>query len=308
MIRFAILLCASTAAQADALRFPGNATKESEETLNSAQYDLPTGGWDNGIPTIPVTGRMVQQAWRIDAAGLSTVQLLRPLREQLLNDGFEVIFECDTQACGGFDFRFGTSTLSPPALQINLADFRFLSAWKVDDTGDEVAVSLFASQTGSAGYIQVTHVGATAAAPVATVQGAAVRAASDVAAQPLAAALEDQGFAVLDGLTFETGSSQLAPGENAALQTLADYLADNPTISVALVGHTDAEGSLDGNIALSKRRAGSVLERLVSDYGVSRRQLDAQGMGYLSPIANNLTQDGRDANRRVEVIVTSTGQ
>jgi len=41
---------------------------------------------------------------------------------------------------------------------------------------------------------------------------------------------------------------------------------------------------------------------------VPRSQLDAQGMGYLSPIANNLTQEGRDANRRVEVIVTSTSE
>jgi outer membrane protein OmpA-like peptidoglycan-associated protein len=87
---------------------------------------------------------------------------------------------------------------------------------------------------------------------------------------------------------------------------LADYLAAQPDLSVALVGHTDASGSLDGNIVISKRRAGSVLERLVSDYGVARRQLDAQGMGYLSPIASNQTQEGRDANRRVEVIVTST--
>jgi len=72
------------------------------------------------------------------------------------------------------------------------------------------------------------------------------------------------------------------------------------------VGHTDAEGSLDGNIALSRRRAASVLERLVTAYQVDRRQMEAQGMGYLAPIASNLTEEGREANRRVEVIVTST--
>jgi OOP family OmpA-OmpF porin len=75
---------------------------------------------------------------------------------------------------------------------------------------------------------------------------------------------------------------------------------------VALVGHTDSSGTLGGNIALSKQRAGSVLERLVSDYGANRRQLEAEGMGYLSPIANNLTETGREANRRVEVIITSS--
>lgn len=306
MIRLAFLLLCASSASAETLRFPGNAEMEAEETTADAQYDLPTGPWDGTIPTVPVTGAMIQQAWRIDAAGLSTTQLLRPLREQLLNDGFEVIFECETQTCGGFDFRFGTPTLKPPALHINLADFRFLSAWKADADGTETAISLLASQTGSAGYVQVTRVGAGTEA-VTSSEGAAIRAASNTPALPIAAALDSQGYAVLDGLTFETGSSQLAAGESAALRTLADYLADNPTVKVALVGHTDAEGSLDGNIALSKRRAGSVLERLVSDYDVPRNQLDAQGMGYLSPIANNLTQEGRDANRRVEVIVTSTG-
>ena len=302
MIRALPLILFAATAQAEGLRFPGNAEMLAEETLNSAQYALPTGPWDGAIPTIPVEGAMAQQAWRINAAGLTTLQLLRPLREQLLNDGYDVIFECDTDACGGFDFRFETPTLRPPALQVNLADFRFLSAWKSD--GDkEVATSLLVSQTGSAGYVQVTTVGAV---QVATAEGAPARATAPVTNGSISASLDTDGFAVLNGLTFETGSSQLSAGESAALQELADYLADNPSIKVALVGHTDAEGSLDGNIALSKRRAGSVLERLVTDYDVPRTQLDAQGMGYLSPIANNLTQEGRDANRRVEVIVTST--
>ena len=97
----------------------------------------------------------------------------------------------------------------------------------------------------------------------------------------------------------------MSPRPFDSLQALADYLANAPDLQVALVGHTDSSGPLDVNIALSKRRAGSVLERLVSDYGVARKQLEAQGMGYLAPVASNLTQQGRDANRRVEVIITS---
>ncbi|SEW39460.1 OmpA family protein [Cognatiyoonia koreensis] len=306
MIRAALLLFLANAASAEALRFPGNAEMSAEIIVSDAQYALPTGPWDGSIPTLPVEGEMVQQAWRINAVGLTSLQLLRPLREQLLNDGFEIIFECETDSCGGFDFRFETLALPAPALQINLADFRFLSAWKADDTGSEVGISLLASQTGTAGYVQVIQIGGNTAA-AATATGAPARADASSASRSVDAALETEGYAILDGLTFATGSAQLNEGENAALAALADFLSDNPDVQVALVGHTDAEGSLEGNIALSKRRAGSVLERLVSDYGVPRRQLDAQGMGYLSPVGNNLTQEGRDANRRVEVIVTSTG-
>ncbi|MFB1025868.1 MAG: OmpA family protein, partial [Octadecabacter sp.] len=121
-----------------------------------------------------------------------------------------------------------------------------------------------------------------------------------------AQSLADQGRFILSGLVFETGSAQLGDAIFGSLQDLADYLIANPDRTVALVGHTDFVGSLDGNIALSKRRAGSVLERLATTYDIPRHQLDAQGMGYLSPVATNLTEDGREANRRVEVIITST--
>ena len=73
-----------------------------------------------------------------------------------------------------------------------------------------------------------------------------------------------------------------------------------------MVGHTDAEGTLSGNLELSKKRAASVLERLVSAYRVPRAQLEAAGVGYLVPRASNLTEGGRDQNRRVEVVLTST--
>jgi OOP family OmpA-OmpF porin len=49
-----------------------------------------------------------------------------------------------------------------------------------------------------------------------------------------------------------------------------------------------------------------VLERLAGQYGVARSQLEAEGMGYLAPVATNLTPEGREVNRRVEVILLST--
>lgn len=226
------------------------------------------------------------------------------LRDQLRNDGFEIVFECRDQACGGFDFRFATLVLPPPDMQVNLGDFRYLAAHKIGAEPPEI-LSIIASKSARAGYVQVTRVGAEKA-DIVTTDAAPLR--SPLPEEPtfdLVSELTTKGRVVLQGLTFETGSSQLSDQPFDTLQTLADYLAALPDLQVALVGHTDLSGSLDVNIALSKRRAGSVLERLVSDYGAARRQLDAQGMGYLAPIASNLTQKGRDANRRVEVIITS---
>ena len=73
-----------------------------------------------------------------------------------------------------------------------------------------------------------------------------------------------------------------------------------------LVGHTDAEGSLEANRALSERRALAVVERLVASHGIAPERLRAEGVGYLVPRAPNTTEEGRARNRRVEVVKVET--
>lgn len=304
----AFLALTPGAAQAQTLDFPSNATLQVEVVSPADSYALPLGIWDRGeMPFQTVEGRVTQQAWRIDAAFLTTLQLVRPLREQLRNDRYRIIFECQTEACGGFDFRFGVATLPPPEMRINIGDFRFLAAEKSGADGPEY-LTLFISRTAQAGFVQVTHVGPLTqdAAPLAAASAEPARAVGDLTQLSVAAQLDQQGRAVLGDLNFETGSAQLTGDDGGALQALADYLLRYPDRRVALVGHTDSAGGLEANIALSKRRAATVMERLVTAYGVARRQLAAEGMGYLAPVASNLTEEGREANRRVEAIITST--
>lgn len=304
----AISLVLAGSAEAQSLQFPSNATLMREEATPLNSYVVPTGIWENGaLPTLTAEGQIVRQAWRIAAPSLTTLQILRPLREQLRNDRFRILFECQTEACGGFDFRFAIDTFPPPEMRINIGDFRYLAAERQADEGMEY-LTLFVSRTAQAGFVEVTYISPAteAAMPVAGVTAEPLRALGGLPDAGVAEQLETIGRSVLADLAFDTGSAQLGAGRFASLEALAAYLSQNPDRTVALVGHTDASGSLDANIALSKRRAASVLERLVSDYGVPRRQLEAEGMGYLAPIASNLTEDGREANRRVEVIVTST--
>ena len=313
MIRstLAITLALATSAEAQSLQFPSNATLMRDEAVTLDSYTVPTGIWENdALPTLTAEGQIIRQAWRIGAASLTTLQILRPLREQLRNDGFDILFECQTEACGGFDFRFALDVLPPPQMRVNIGDFRFLSAARDVALGREF-VTLLVSRTAQAGFVQVTQITPAtdaAPAPLASVDPAIVTPGVEPAPSdaPIAAQLDTVGRAVLGDLAFVTGAAQLGEGDFASLQALADYLARYPDRQVALVGHTDSTGSLDANIALSKRRAAAVLERLVGQYGVPRRQLAAEGMGYLAPVASNLTAEGREANRRVEVIVTST--
>lgn len=302
-----IAICAflaSTPATALELEFPVSATLGFEVQETHGSYALPVGSWSNG--TIPVSvqeGAVVQQAWRLSGTELTTMQILDALRSQLVEAGFDIAFECDSTACGGFDFRFGTDILPEPDMHVDLGDFRFLSA-----KTDEEAVSLVISRSANSGFVQLIHVGPEGvAAPQLTSSTKTIPVATDPeSVQGFGQQLEQSGSVVLEDLSFETGTSTLGGDNYSSVAALADYLQLNPNRKVALVGHTDAVGSLDGNIALSRRRAQAVVDLLTQQFGIAQSRLEAQGMGYLAPRSTNLTPDGREANRRVEVILTST--
>lgn len=306
ILRFAALALCLMAAPAIALELtlPGNARLTGETVTEPDSYALPTGPYTAGrLPTRMVEGRVARRAWRIDGQDMTTLQLFAPLRAELERAGYAELFECADADCGGFDFRFEIEVMPAPAMYVSLSDFRFLAARK----GDDDYVTLLVSRTSAAGFVQLVRVSgpeAGDATPLAVGRAALPR--SQGAPGDLAARLGAQGHAVLTDLDFGTGSSELSEGSYASLSALAGFMADNPQARIALVGHTDAVGALDSNIALSKRRAASVLERLASAHGIPRERMSAEGMGYLAPVAPNTTPEGREANRRVEVILLNT--
>lgn len=273
------------------------------ERINPADsYDLPTAAFDGtGVPMRHFEGRVERLTWRIDTPGLTTLQLLAPLREQVEAAGYEILFQCDEAECGGFDFRFKTEVVPAPDMYVDLRNYRFLSAVR-DGTQ---ALSLLVSRSRSAAYLQIVRVNPDPGDMPETPAPEVPATSPAPAPQDLGEVLIAQGHAVLDDLVFDTGADALDPGAYASLQHLAAFMAAHPNMVIAVVGHTDSIGGLDQNIALSKRRAESVRDRLVGTLGVPAERVQAQGMGYLAPIASNLTPEGREANRRVEVILLS---
>ena len=304
MIRLAaaLALClVSVPALALELSLPGNARPTAEVVTDPDSYALPTGPFAAGrVPVRQVEGRVSRQAWRIAGQDMTTLQLLAPLRAQLAAAGYDVIFECADAGCGGFDFRFEIEVLPAPAMYVSLTDFRFVAARRAQDDH----LSLLVSRTGNAGFVQLVRV--TGAGQEAPATGITPLVQPVSGARDLAQDLLARGHAILTDLEFATGTSELSDGSYASLDALAAFMRENPEARIALVGHTDAVGALDGNIALSKRRAQAVLERLAATHGVARNRMAAEGMGYLSPVAPNTTPDGREANRRVEVVLLNT--
>lgn len=307
-----LLALAGPAAADLSLTFPGPAVETSSKIEPFSSYKIPVGPYADGlVQTLVAEGRSVTKTWRINISNGTTLLVMDSLRQQLESLGFELLYECTTQKCGGFDFRFETRVLPEPVMHVDLGDFRYLAAQRLGGPVPEY-VSLFVSRGADAAFVQMIVVGSPDDASLEAKSGGLVaQVAPSVPNIPFGSVVESllrDGSAVLDDLQFETGSSALGDGKFLSLVDLSEYLKANPDIRIALVGHTDAEGSLQGNINLSRKRAQSVAQRLVSEFDVASSQVEADGVGYLSPRATNLTESGRTLNRRVEVIITSTQQ
>lgn len=103
------------------------------------------------------------------------------------------------------------------------------------------------------------------------------------------------------GILFAFNSSALNNDSKAALTKFAKILVENPTMDIAVLGHTDNVGTLAANQKVSLDRAKSVSNYLVSQGAAQAQMKTVEGRDYSMPIASNDTAEGRAQNRRVEV-------
>lgn len=282
------------------LVLPPGARMTVERATALDSFEAPVGAFAAGtVPARTLEGAVTRRAWRIDTNGLTPLQVMAPLRAQIEALGYEIAFECASISCGGFDFRFAVEVLPGPNMYVNIGSYRYLTAFKGPASDPAEALTVLASVTAASAYVQVIHTATPdSATPAVTVE--TPQTAQNPAQGP---DLLEQGFVVLRDLDFDTGSTSLGPGPFASLARLASLLRDRTELRVALVGHTDTVGGLAPNIALSRARAQAVRTRLIDQYQIDPGRLDAEGMGYLAPVASNLTQEGRMQNRRVEAIL-----
>jgi len=108
-------------------------------------------------------------------------------------------------------------------------------------------------------------------------------------------------------VTFPVDSSAIQPSFQATLASVADTLSRYEKSYVDVLGHTDSTGSDAYNQSLSERRAEAVANFLANS-GVQRARLATRGYGESQPIASNATEEGRAANRRVEIKIVPIAQ
>jgi len=109
------------------------------------------------------------------------------------------------------------------------------------------------------------------------------------------------------GILFDFDSSNLKAAAKQNVQTLAKSLNQYPGTDIKVIGHTDNKGAAAYNISLSERRAAAVKAYAVAQ-GVPASRLITLGKGFSEPIADNATEEGRAANRRVEIVIVANDQ
>ena len=124
-----------------------------------------------------------------------------------------------------------------------------------------------------------------------------------VDAAAMAKGLGEKGHIALYGIYFDTDKATIKPESAPTLAEMAKLLQGQPALNVFIVGHTDSQGSYEHNMTLSRQRAEAVAAALVTSYRIAKARLYTAGVGYLSPVGSNASDDGRALNRRVELVV-----
>jgi len=111
-----------------------------------------------------------------------------------------------------------------------------------------------------------------------------------------------KGRASTQGILFDVGSDHIRGESTPTLVEIGDMLKSHPELKLTIEGHTDNAGSAADNQALSDKRAAAVKQYLVSKYSIDAARLKSVGYGATKPVSPNTTSEGRQNNRRVELV------
>lgn len=277
----------------------------SYETNEFTDYFLLTAPAENygGIEqnmdaTTTLEGKLTRITYRAPA-DRSPLEVFRNYEMALSEAGFEQIFNCAREGCGGRNFNHAAS---PQNYYLGFSEDdeeqRYL-AGRLDRAGGDVYVSLYLVLNRSGGgpdrnrvMVQLDVIELTAMDEQMVL----------VDANAMLRDLTAEGRVALYGILFNFDEDTLLPESRSQLEEIGKLLTENPGLNVFIVGHTDNQGSYEYNLDLSQRRAGRVVEALVNDHGIERNRLTPVGVGMVAPVATNRTEEGRTLNRRVEIV------
>jgi len=283
---------------------------QSASTESFAAVRVPSGPGRFDAADKLVFDRSVGVEGRVDAyfyvgpKERSALEVFRNYQTALSQAGFTTLYSCEMGACDQalirepfvgevVRSRKWASGRGDPSGAIS-RDIRFASA-RAMRNGAEVYAMVFVAEPNSVWQVPVAVV--IVAEPAAMETGKVT-----VSSEQLQKGLVDDGRIALYGIYFDTGRAELKPESKIQLDEMARLLTNDRALKVVIVGHTDTQGAVDANLALSHRRAEAVTAALSTGYKVDAARLKARGVASFAPVATNRTEVGRAKNRRVELI------
>jgi len=115
-------------------------------------------------------------------------------------------------------------------------------------------------------------------------------------------ALSEKGRVATQGIYFDTGSDGIRQESAPTLKEIGAMLKEHADLKLTIEGHTDNVGKAESNQALSEKRAAAVRQYLIDNYQIDVARLEAKGLGQAKPVGANDTAEGRQQNRRVELV------
>jgi OOP family OmpA-OmpF porin len=196
----------------------------------------------------------------------SDLEIMKNYENALLASGAEELFSCIDEECGnypGFVWR-NLNGLDP------MTKGKRYKAFKLNTDDATAYIAILVNE--SAHFVHVIEVKEMETGLV------------DVDISKLTKSIDTKGSVSIYGIYFDTGKADLKAESKPALDQIAELLKERPDLSIYVVGHTDSDGSLDLNMSLSKDRANSVVQELVTVYEVEPSRVKPYGVGPLSPV------------------------
>ena len=268
-----------------------------------------------------VEGRLTRTLYVIPE-GRSVLEVVRNYTNDLEGKGATTLFQCSKVECGEefYKLQAFARALKPEgaaytrerrALAANALEYvdpqadqrLWVGNWKRDG-GSDVFVSIYAAtQTGgSMGDISTALKGRVLALVEVLETKAMQQNLAFVSAEQIGGALGKDGRVALYGILFDFDKADIKPESDKQLAEMANLLKAQPALKVFIVGHTDNKGTLAYNTDLSQRRAEAVAKALATKFGIAADRMTAKGVGPLSPLAANDSEEGQAKNRRVELV------
>ncbi len=258
---------------------------------------------DGDLQELTPEGEVTRILYFLPAEGISVLQVQRNYQQALKDAGFEMVYECtggmdeiprDIYLDLSFDQFEGEHSKN---VGMGKNQSYFLARLPQDDGDVYVSAHTWISDYADEDNQPVTTLQVLEEKPMET-----GKVNVEIDARAMANDIDEKGSVRIYGIHFDTDKATIKEKSESTLAEIATLLEQEPELNLGVVGHTDASGSEEHNMDLSKRRADAVIEFLTSEQNISGDRLKPRGLGPWAPVASNDDEDGRAQNRRVELV------